>query len=190
MLKSKSKEREVLVDDTEKHTRKEKTDLVFRIIGRFDFYINSTNTKASLIFAWNGIVIGSLLLKFNDILGLYPQKHQLVIGIFLASIGICAAISNIVAFQVIYPFLRGSNKSSENNSIFYFGSVASVKSEDYFDKVCRISTDEMLADITDQGVILARGLNAKMKWLKNSIIAVYFELGLILLLFVFRLITQ
>ena len=190
MIGGKEKEKNVAKPEEDAHSIKEKIDLVLAIVGRFDFYINSTNAKASLIFAWNGIVIGTLLLKYKDFLELYPKNHQLIIELCLLCIGICAVISNLIAFQVIFPFLKGSNKPSKTSSIFYFGSVSSMKSEEYFEKVSKISSRETLVDITDQGVILAKAADGKMKWMRNSILAVYFQLFFILFLFVFRIISQ
>src|SRR5947209_8017908 len=86
---------------------KEKIDYLFKIIGRYDFYINSTNTKASLVIAWNGVVIGTILLKFNDILVTYKSSHWAVItaSVLLSLMGICSVISIALVFNVIFPFI-------------------------------------------------------------------------------------
>ena len=63
---------------------KEVMETLFRIIGRFDFYISSTNTKASLLLAWNSFVPGFLLLKYDAILGNFStERWSFVIAISL-----------------------------------------------------------------------------------------------------------
>lgn len=54
---------------------KDKMEFLFKAISRYDFYINATNAKASLILVWNGIVIGTVLLKFDTILSLFIKPY-------------------------------------------------------------------------------------------------------------------
>jgi len=171
------------------YSQKEKVELLLKIIGRFDFYINSTNTKASIIFAWNGVVIAALLLKHAEILAsLGDAQYRCGIGVILVLIGISASISNFLAFRVIFPFLKGSNISAGNRSIFYFGSVGSMSSEQYFERVSKISPSDTLIDITDQGVTLAKGLVVKMVKIRRSIFSLYIQMFLIGLVFLLKVI--
>lgn len=166
------------------YTLKDKIDFLFKVIGRFDLYITSTNTKASLIFAWNGIVVGTLLLKYSEIINLFPTKSNFPIiinTIFLAT-ALCAVISNVIAFRVIFPSLKSDSKN-ENNSIIYFGSVASNSAEVYFDKVHKISDEGILNDITDQAITLAGIAVDKMQKLKISIKTLYLEFYFVGVLF-------
>lgn len=153
-------------------------------------YINATNTKASLIFAWNGIVIGTILLKYNEIINAFPTNFNFTIinTVFLA-IASCAVISNVIAFQVIFPSLKSSSKG-DSNSIVFFGSVASVSAEKYFGKLSKISSEEILNDITDQTVTLAGIVNDKMQELKKSIRILYLEFYFIGLLFVLKFLAS
>ena len=50
--------------------KKEHLELLLKKISRYDFYINSTNAKASIIIAWNGIIIGTIFLKYNSIIAI------------------------------------------------------------------------------------------------------------------------
>lgn len=177
--------------ETDAYTIKDKIDFLLKVIGRFDLYINSTNTKASLIFAWNGFVVGTLLLKYNEIIGLFPvtSNFSLIINTIFLAIALCAVISNIIAFQVIFPSLKSDSKG-ENNSIIFFGSVASASAEKYFDKVSKISNEEILNDITDQTVTLAGIVNDKMQNLKKSIKTLYLEFYFIGLLFFLKFLVS
>lgn len=178
--------------DTIPYTVKDKITLLFNVIGRFDFYINTTNAKASLILAWNGIVIGALLLKYKDILDLYFATEWLrrIVSLLLSAVGLCSAISTIMAFDVIVPFLKSSSKTPNSSSAIFFGSVRLMGSEEYFDKVSESSSEEILIDLTNEGVILAQGLHGKMRQLKRSIVAIYAELSLIGLLFILEFVAQ
>lgn len=170
---------------------KDKIDFLFKIIGRFDFYINSTNTKGSLILAWNGLLIGSLIIKYDTILLLYPDqsRFRLIASALLFLSALCAVISNIVALRVVFPFLQSSSQFLEPKSLIFYGSVARFTTEDYSEKIRGSSKAGLVEDLCDQAVTLAKGLHHKMMMLQKSIIAVYCELFFILFLVVAKLIV-
>ena len=106
---------------------KDRIDFIFKVIGRYDFYINTTNTKGSLILAWNGLLIGWVLLKYDSILSLFPHpKAQIFASIFLSLSTLAALFSNVIAFQVVFPFLQSSSQYLEAKSLIFFGSVANL----------------------------------------------------------------
>lgn len=74
---------------------KERIEVIFKKILRYDFYINSTNTKASIIIAWNGTVVGTTLLKYNSIISMYriPEWAYFVSNILLLVIALSSLIS-------------------------------------------------------------------------------------------------
>jgi CBS domain containing-hemolysin-like protein len=87
---------------------KDRIDYLFKIINRFDFYINSTNTKASLIIAWNGVVIGAILLKYTEVVSIFQSTAwaKLAAVVLLTLIGTCSLISTVFVFSLVFPFLR------------------------------------------------------------------------------------
>lgn len=166
----------------------ERLDFVFKVIGRFDFYINSTNTKASLIIAWNGVVIGSIILKFNDVINSFPQNglSAQLAGVLLFITGAFSLASISYVFRVVFPFLEPSDKTPtgevlRSGSRLFFGDVAKMGSEGYASSV-RESPEELLDDACDQAVILAKGLSDKMQRTQRSVWAAGFGLAALLLL--------
>ena len=161
----------------------EKIDYLFRAISRYDLYMNSTNSKASLILAWNGFVLSFVLLKYDSIMINYPQTRVVIIIaiLLLTLLGVSSLISSVQAFRVVFPYLKSSRENSSGKdtstrSMIFFGSVASMSPEEFYSKVSASSTNEWLLDITEQAVILARGTKMKMHLVRSSIRAVGLEL--------------
>jgi len=153
----------------------ETIDMLFKVINRFDFYTNSTNVKTSLIIAWNSFIFGTILMKYDDILTLFPPigwPHYISI-FFVSLFGIFSIISNIFAFQVALPFLQPSSINLSSSSMFFFGSVSKKSVEDYSVEIGGASFEFILSDLCDQAVTVARGLSEKMAKLQNSIQAIY-----------------
>lgn len=178
--------------DSGKLESKDKIDYLFKIINRFDFYINSTNTKASLIITWNGVLIGTVLLKYSEIVSVFqPIVWAKIIAITLLSlIGISSLISNLFVFSVIFPFLRPSSKTPtgevlQGESMLFFGSVAAMGTESYYKQIVDSDVEEILADLADQAATIAQGLQGKMKLIRKSLITIgvgfIFILGLLIL---------
>lgn len=168
----------------------DKIDYLFKIIARYDTYINSTNAKASLIIAWNGVVIGAVLLKFDSIVKMYESLScgSLIAKIFITLIGLCSVISNILVFRVVFPFLKATReKKSKRKSLIFFGSVASMGNKEYIEKFKTISEEDFLDDITEQAAVIAEGLNIKMKNMKWSIEVIYGGLVFIAIMILIKL---
>lgn len=175
---------------------KDKIDYLFKVINRFDFYINSTNTKASLILAWNGVLIGTVLLKYGEILSAFQpagwSKGAAVV--LLTLIGICSLVSNVFVLSVVFPFLRPSSKSTagrilKSESTLFFGSVAATGSEGYHKRIVEIDAEEVLADLADQAATIAQGLQDKMQLIRKSLVTVGLGLVLILCLIILKAVT-
>jgi len=163
---------------------KDKIDYLFKVINRFDFYVNSTNTKGSLIIAWNGILIGTVLLKSDDILTVFQSKGwaKIIAVVLLVLVGTCNLISNVFVFSVVFPFLRPSSKLPtgrimQNESMLFFGSVAAMGSRDYYRKIVDSDVEEILTDLADQAATIAQGLEIKMQLIQKSLVII--GLGLI-----------
>lgn len=157
----------------------EKIDYLFKAISRYDLYLNSTNSKASLILAWNGFVFSFVLLKYDSILINYPQTRLVIIIaiVLLTLIGISSLFSSAQAFRVVFPYLKANTKNSSEKdasprSMIFFGSVATMSSEEFYSRVSASSANEWLVDIAEQSVILARGAKLKMHLVRSSISAI------------------
>jgi hypothetical protein len=183
-------------EDSDYLKQKDKIDFLFKVINRFDFYINSTNTKASLIIAWNGVLIGAVLLKYGDILNVFQSTAwaKATAIVFLSLVGICSLLSNLFVFGVVFPFLKPSSKDSpskilQTESMLFFESVAAMGSNAYHQKIIDSHSAEVISDLTDQAVTLAKGLQDKMRLIRKSIFVIYFELLFILSLLLLKAIV-
>ena len=163
---------------------KDKIDYLFKVINRFDLYVNSTNTKASLIIAWNGVLIGTILLKYSEILGIFQSAEwaKITAIILLSLIGTCSLISNVFVFSVVFPFLRPSSKTPTGRilqieSMLFFGSVAATGAEDYRKRIIDSDSVEIIADLADQAATIAQGLQDKMQLIRKSLVII--GLGLV-----------
>lgn len=166
---------------------KERIEVIFKKILRYDFYINSTNTKASIIIAWNGTVVGTTLLKYNSIISMYriPEWAYFVSNILLLVIALSSLISIAFIFQVINPFLASNHtqKTDKNSkSLLFFGSIVKMRFDDYMKRESSISNEELLSDLIEQSYILANGLNIKMLNMRRGIKAIYCSLISLLIL--------
>lgn len=164
-------------------------------ISRFDFYINSTNTKASIILAWNGIVIGTIFLKYGQVISLYNTYlwSYYLSNVLLVLIGIASIFSIAYAFDVIYPFLKEKDKiktdednDNDSGSLFFFGSIAKRSCETYIKEEYASSEKDVLEDVLKQVHILSKGLFDKMNKLRSSINAIKFQLFFICLLIILK----
>lgn len=162
-------------------------------IARFDFYINSTNTKASIIIAWNGIVIGTIFLKYHQVTSLYDLYiwSYYTANVFLVLIGVASVFSIVFVFDVIYPFLKEKDKQPKNEdndtgSLFFFGSIARLSHKKYIEKEKKSSEKDVLEDVLEQSHILSKGLLGKMMKLQSSIISVKFQLFFIFIMVILK----
>lgn len=177
------------INDANDYSSSSRVDLLVKIINRYDTYIVSTNTKASLIIAWNGVVIGSILLKYQEILGQFSCMNRLsgFIPVLLIFCGVFALLSTGMIFGVVFPFLAPSRDGK--TSLIFFGSVADMKPEEYVTAMQSISVNDLIADLAGQASVLAFGLKSKMERLQRSIWAVYAELTIIAILLILYLLN-
>lgn len=156
--------------DSEK-INKEKITFLVDIIKRYDNYIASTNTKASLIIAFNSLVLGTILLKFKDIIAIYPSLIiQDIAGLLLLLMTFTSFLSLFFVFGVVYPYFGSdAEEKRQNRSLLYFGSVSKMGATEYYNYIRRASTNELAEDLSTQATILANGLKQKMVKMQKSI---------------------
>jgi hypothetical protein len=168
--------------DTKRETEelRDKIDLVFKIIGRFDFYLNSTNAKASLVIAWNGVIIGTVIFKYDSIVSAYSNtwSHNAAV-VLLSLVGLFSLISLRAIFKVVFPYLEPGSSVKQDESSLFFGTIAKLGPADYHSRLMNSSLESILSDAADQASTLAMGLNEKMERLQDSISFVNYGLVLI-----------
>ena len=171
-------------DNTNKINDFAKITLIMDIIKRYDSYIVSTNTKASLIIAFNSLILGTVLLRFSDIISFSCSLFtKVAVSFLLVLLSASSLCSLFFIFIVIYPYFgRKDDKKEQERSLIYFGSIAKMSGREYFENFNRITIEELVADLSGQAVILAAGLQTKMLRMRRSIEAITFSLVLILVL--------
>lgn len=151
-----------------------KIDFLWKTIQRFDFYINSTNVKASSIIAFNTFVLGGIVLKASEILPLKGVDHCLYLasGISLIISAIASLVSLITTFFVISPFLKSSGDTDPKvkepySSTIFFADIAKLSSATQLLEQIKSSSDEVIyQDLSIQAYSLAQGLNGKFEKIK------------------------
>jgi len=154
----------------------DKIDLLLRKIGRFDFYINSTNVKASVIMAWNGIAVGAVLLKYEIILGFFlkPLWAYDVASVLLMLVAVSSILSLGFAAWVLHPFLwsTGETRANKGNSLFFFKDISALGIDEYMKREAAAAPEEVARDLMSQVHVLAIGLSAKMTNMQRSVRAI------------------
>jgi hypothetical protein len=168
--------------------KRQKVSLLLDVIKRYDTYIISTNAKASLIIAFNSLVLGIVLLKFGDIIGFYSTPNSKTFaGFVLLIITASTLLSLFYVFQVVYPFFgTTTDNKKQKSSLIYFGSVSNMSADEYIEKISNSSLTQLIEDLATQATILAGGLQEKMLKMRYSIKAISLTMLLILLLALFR----
>lgn len=163
-------------------------DFLWKVINRFDHYINTTNTKATVIVAFDTFIFSAIVLKWYDLLQTFGS--QTVAAILVSFLLLMAAISSLVSlaavFQVINPFLKSPKNPAKYHSKIFFGHIAEFENpEDYHQCVKEATDEELLKDCCMQAHVLAKGLNDKFRKMKIAIGAILFvqlpALGLMIL---------
>ncbi|UFH34548.1 Pycsar system effector family protein [Flavobacterium acetivorans] len=163
---------------------KEKLEQTKFIIGRFDTYIESTQTKSNLYLALNTAILGGII---TIAASTKPEDVTHFSLIVLGIIALLAATSITITLIAITPYLQSA--SDKNSSVIFFQDVTNNTFEEYANKINDISDKKFLLDLTCQAYSLAGGLKAKYQKLfyAGRIIIVEF---VFLLIYAITLITK
>ena len=159
-------------------TYAQSNEVLWKVIGRYDTYIGSTNTKAAFLIAFDTFVAGGIVLKWQDIKSAvgdsHPQSFAVVAALLHVAIG--AALASLwYTFKAINPFLASPKRPNEYHSNVYFGDAAEHAAPDkYLEAVAKWDEAGLQKDLAFQAHTLAQGLTGKFAALKNAIWAVLF----------------
>lgn len=141
-----------------------------KLLGRIDFYLNVINVKAAFLITFNTFILGSILLKYCDIINQFTYikiKSLVSIMILLITIGIICSLFKLL--KAVSPFLESGNKPSSYQSLLYFGSVAELSYEDYNKQIENITKETVIYDLTQQTHLLSKSLTEKFRFLNQGI---------------------
>lgn len=140
---------------------KEKLEQVKFIIGRFDTYIESTQTKSNLYLALNTAILAGII---TIAASTKPEDITHFSLIIMGIIALLAVLSITVTLIAITPYLKSASDKSASDksaSVIFFQDVTNYTFKEYAEKINTISDKKILLDLTCQAYSLAGGLKAK-----------------------------
>ncbi|WP_437804514.1 Pycsar system effector family protein [Sorangium sp. So ce693] len=109
---------------------KDDIEFLLKVIGRYDTYIGTTNTKAAGLVALCAFLVGSALSKWNDLVS-GPRPLQWAIGICLFFATLAALASIFRAMEAIFPQTRSPERPQEYSSLIAYSAVAKHSADSY-----------------------------------------------------------
>jgi hypothetical protein len=172
------------------------TDLLLRILQRFDYYVGTTSSRAPIIMTFNTFVITGIVVKWHDMLSQFG-RHGLVVvlaGVLLALVAFASLVSLRFIFLVIRPFQPArppdvSARGARGESLFFFDDVSRVGSVDALRaRADRYDEAELRADLISQLRDVAASVTDKYRYLHIATAAIlYVQIPAIALLLVLQL---
>ena len=166
----------------------EKCAMLWKVIGRFDGYIKSANTKATLLSTFNLFVVGSTLSSWHALEDFFSPTLPMWLAhsaLLLAVAG--ALVSLVFAFLAVNPFLGSSTKPPEFYSNIFFEDVSKHSTpETYIERLDKVDTSALFRDLGTQAHALAEGTSKKFEHLCMAFGAVIVSLLFFLLLLLAR----
>jgi hypothetical protein len=149
-------------------------DLLWKVIARYDGYINGTNTKTALVTAFNAFVVSAVVLKWAEIVAQFSVPIMgRIAGALLALATLASLVSLWFAFRAVAPYLASPKAPQKYHSILFFEHVAEHEGGMDYEKAVRGYDDPAIeAELATQAHALAWGLHAKFHALKVAIRAI------------------
>jgi hypothetical protein len=135
---------------------KEKLEQMKFIIGRYDAYIESTQTKSNLYLALNTAIIGGII---TLVAASKPEEIGVFNLVVLGVIALMAVASITITLISITPYLKSA--SDKSTSVVFFQDVTTNTFDEYLKKIEDISDKKLLKDLTCQAYSLATALKGK-----------------------------
>lgn len=144
--------------------------LLDNLIKRIDFYINTVNAKGAFLIAFNTFVLGSILIKHQEIIESFtsPKVKGVVPFLFIiAFVGVL--VSLIYVFKAVGAFLKSGNQAGGYQSLMYYGSVKEMDLATYQQAVQGLTSQTLLDDYVRQTHLLSGALSTKFENLNKGI---------------------
>ena len=144
-------------------------EFLWRVLGRLDFYIGTTNYKAAILLTFNTFIFSAVVLKwvaFLELIGGGPNI-KIVVGILLSVIAICSLASVFTTFKAIFPFLESPSDPGEYHSNIFFRHISKFKDGDkYLSSIESAKAAGEIKDLAYQVHVVSKGLDGKFEDLK------------------------
>jgi hypothetical protein len=164
------------------------TDSLWHIIRRFDHMIDTANTKAALIIAFNTFILGGIVLKWGELLPRNPLWLKISGSFILAAAAGACVVSLFFTFRAIAPYLKSHNYRS---NVFFKDIRKHQEPEEYHNEMKGLTLDHLTRDLSFQVHVISGGMSNKFDCLKNAVHAVFYaQLPALLLYVVVRFIAN
>lgn len=151
-------------------TSTESLELLWDLIRRNDSYIESTNTRATILVTFDTFVLGAIILNWRDILSTYSTHNVAEYSvIILLSITAIASLATLwKAFNVINPFPHLPNESVDYQSKFLL-IAQPMEPENYLDHFQNLTEKELSQDLAKEVHSMSQALKDKFGNMKTAI---------------------
>lgn len=150
----------------------DKIKFLWDVIKRYDHYINSTNTKASLILSFCAAILIGLILKTKDILVQFES------GLLTCIAPILLIVTLIFNIKAIYHSLKTvfpkTSSYTAGLSVIFYNDVANIekKANGYYEKITNLTEEQVIKDLSFQAYELSIITTDKFEELKKSVTAI------------------
>ncbi|AUX35790.1 MULTISPECIES: Pycsar system effector family protein [Sorangium] len=149
-------------------TGKDDIDFLLKVIGRYDTYIGTTNTKAAGVVALCALLVGTTSAKWNELV-MGPKALQVLIGLSLIGAAVTALLSISYAVQTVFPQTNSPEKPQVYSSLIAYAAVAKhEKPEEYHTAILAQDEHARVLDCAFQAHTLAKITDDKFAKLKSS----------------------
>ena len=145
-------------------------ELLWELIRRNDSYIESTNTRATILVTFDTFVFGAIILNWREILSTYSTYNiaEYFVIILLSITAIASLATLWKAFNVINPFPYLSNESIDYQSKFLL--IAQPREpESYLDYFQELSEGELSKSLAREAHSMSQALKTKFGDMKAAI---------------------
>ena len=121
-------------------TAAQANDAWMKLIGRYDFYNGSVNTKAALLVAFNTFVGGGIVLKWKDIHDAFgTEKVAFILASLFLLVALAASLVSLwFTFRSVNPFLGPPVIPNDYHSLLFFGDVRKFSAENYHEQLAKL----------------------------------------------------
>lgn len=138
-------------------------DLAWRSHAAQEGWTARADTKASIFFAVNGAVLGTVLAARTQPGGFLVGLGGWRAAVLLVALVLCG-LAEVVAGAAVVPLL-GPGRNTGRRGTIYFGELRRRDPADLRDQLMRLTPEEQFAQIAHQLVAMAR-----VNWFKHRII--------------------
>lgn len=137
---------------------------------RVSEWIKFADKKSGFLTAYYSVILGLLISQKEQLVAEFVN-YQKYSTCFFVIILICTFISFLVGlFFLLKSVLPRLKNSLTNKSLFYFGSIANMKFDDYSKEIENLAEDEIKKQIVEQIYTNSTIADQKMKNVKKSTI--------------------